>query len=423
MASNAKPEINLFDVETQQCPYDAYKALRDEAPVYKQPGTDIYIVSRYEDVRAILMDPATFRSGAEGTAYRMKTGNIERQKKIAARFAEKGWVPEPTLGNRDDPGHKQMRAMFNEAFRPARIKEMDPFVETLAFELIDDFIADGHCNWVKQFAVPLPLYIIGEQMGAKREDMWKIKGWTDAFFRRISMMLDEETELEMVDREIEGQHYFQPIFEELRQNPNDGLLSALVNTEIEGWGRPLTDNELHAEMMADTFVGGSETTTNALSAGMKLLIENKDVWHQLRSDPDKYMKIFIEEVLRLESPVQSLMRFVAMDTEIQGTKIPAGSLINIRFAAANRDDKQFECPEKLDLDRSKPGSHVAFGSGVHHCLGAPLARRELIWGFTAVVERFEDMWFAEGKNSFAIHPHFLLRSLQELHIEFEPKKR
>ncbi len=422
MATNAEPGINLFDAETQQCPYDAYKVLREEAPVYKQPGTDIYVVSRYEDVRAILMDPEAFRSGAAGTAYRMKTGNIERQKKIAARFAEKGWVPEPTLGNRDDPGHKQMRAMFNEAFRPARIKEMDPFVETLAFELIDDFIADGHCNWVKQFSVPLPLYIIGEQMGAKREDMWKIKGWTDAFFRRISMMLDEETELQMVDREIEGQHYFQPIFEELRKNPNDGLLSALVNTEIEGWGRPLTDNELHAEMMADTFVGGSETTTNALSAGMKLFIENKDVWHQLKSDPDKYMKTFIEEVLRLESPVQSLMRFVATDTEIQGTKIPAGSLINIRFASANRDDGQFECPEKLDLNRSKPGSHVAFGSGVHHCLGAPLARRELFWGFTAVVERFEDMWFAEGKNDFAVHPHFLLRSLKQLNIEFEPKK-
>ena len=418
MATNADLEINLFDVETQQCPYDAYKMLREDSPVYKQPGTDIYVVSRYEDVRAILMDPETFRSGAAGTAYRMKTGNIERQKKIAARFAENGWVPEPTLGNRDDPGHKQMRAMFNEAFRPARIKEMDPFVETLAFELIDDFIEDGHCNWVKQFSVPLPLYIIGEQMGAKREDMWKIKGWTDAFFRRISMMLDEETELEMVDREIEGQHYFQPIFEELRKNPNDGLLSALVNTEIEGWGRPLTDNELHAEMMADTFVGGSETTTNALSAGMRLLIENKDVWHQLKSDPGKYMKVFIEEVLRLESPVQSLMRFVATDTEIQGTKIPAGSLINVRFASANRDNGQFECPEKLDLDRSKPGSHVAFGSGVHHCLGAPLARRELIWGFTAVVERFEDMWFAEGKNDFAIHPHFLLRSLAELNIEF-----
>ncbi len=423
MATKSSPQINLFDVDTQQCPYEAYKTLREEAPVYKQPGTDVYVVSRYEDVRAILMDPQTFRSGAEGTAYRMKTGNIERQKKIAARFADKGWVPGPTLGNRDDPGHKQMRAMFNEAFRPARIKEMDPLVETLAFDLIDDFLEDRHCNWVKQFAVPLPLYIIGEQMGAKRDDMWKIKGWTDAFFRRISMMLDEQTEMEMVDREIEGQHYFQPIFEELRNNPNDSLLSALVNTVIEDWGRPLTDNELHAEMMADTFVGGSETTTNALSAGMKLLIENKDVWHQLKNDPDKYMKIFIEEILRLESPVQSLMRFVATDTEIRGVSIPAGSLINIRFASANRDDGQFECPETLDLNRSKPGSHVAFGSGVHHCLGAPLARRELIWGFTAVVERFEDMWFAEEKNDFAVHPHFLLRSLKELHIEFEPKKR
>lgn len=422
MAGEADAEVNLFYPETQQCPYQAYERLRKESPIYQQPGTDIYVVTRYKDVRAVLMDPETFRSGAAGTPYRMKTDNIERQKKIAARFAEKGWVPEPTLGNRDDPGHRQMRAMFNEAFRPARIKEMDPFVENLAYELIDDFVDDGHCDWVKQFAVPLPLYIIGEQMGAKREDMWKIKNWTDAFFHRISMMLDEETELEMVDREIEGQHYFQPIFEELRQNPNDSLLSVLVNTVIEEWGRPLTDNELHAEMMADTFVGGSETTTNALSAGMQLLIENKDVWHQLKSDPDSYVKVFVEEVLRLESPVQSLMRFTAKDVELHGVHMPAGSLVNVRFASANRDDRHFECPEKLDLNRQKPGAHVAFGSGVHHCLGAPLARRELIWGFTAVVDRFEDMWFAEGKNDFAVHPHFLLRSLKELHIEFEPKK-
>lgn len=422
MAGEADAEVNLFYPETQQCPYQAYERLRKESPIYQQPGTDIYVVTRYKDVRAVLMDPETFRSGAAGTPYRMKTDNIERQKKIAARFAEKGWVPEPTLGNRDDPGHRQMRAMFNGAFRPARIKEMDPFVENLAYELIDDFVDDGHCDWVKQFAVPLPLYIIGEQMGAKREDMWKIKNWTDAFFHRISMMLDEETELEMVDREIEGQHYFQPIFEELRQNPNDSLLSVLVNTVIEEWGRPLTDNELHAEMMADTFVGGSETTTNALSAGMQLLIENKDVWHQLKSDPDSYVKVFVEEVLRLESPVQSLMRFTAKDVELHGVHMPAGSLVNVRFASANRDDRHFECPEKLDLNRQKPGAHVAFGSGVHHCLGAPLARRELIWGFTAVVDRFEDMWFAEGKNDFAVHPHFLLRSLKELHIEFEPKK-
>jgi len=236
-------------------------------------------------------------------------------------------------------------------------------------------------------------------------------------------MLPEEDEIEMVDREIEAQHYFQPIFERLRANPDDSLISVLVNTVIEGWGRPLNDNELHAEMMADTFVGGSETTTNALAAGMKLLIENKDVWHRLKSDPERYMKTFVEEVVRLESPVQSLMRFCAKDTEIDGTVIPKGALVNVRFAAANRDERVFECPEKLDLDRPKAGSHMGFGSGTHHCLGAPLARRELTWGFQAVVDRFEDMDFAPGVNDFSVHPHFLLRSLKALHIEFEPKKR
>ncbi|GAA4042667.1 cytochrome P450 [Parerythrobacter jejuensis] len=418
-----QPDINLFDPQVQQCPYDAYKTLRDEAPVFRIEGTDMFVVSRYDDVRRILMDPVTFPSSSADTPFRASAGNIERGQMVAERFAEKGWVPAPTLNGRDDPEHKQMRAMFNQAFKPSKIKEIDPKVETLAYELIDSFLDDGHCNWVQQFCIPLPLFIIGEQMGAKREDMWQIKRWTDAFFHRISLMLPEDQHMEMVDREIEAQQYFQPIFERLRKEPDDSLISVLVNTVIEEWGRPLTDNELHAEMMADTFVGGSETTTNALAAGMKLLIENKDVWHQLRNDPDTYMKTFVEEVVRLESPVQSLMRFVASDIEIDGVAIPAGSMINVRFAAANRDERQFECPEKLDLDRPKAGSHMGFGSGVHHCLGAPLARRELAWGFTAVIDRFEDMWFAEGKNDFTYHPHFLLRSLKELHIEFEPKKR
>ena len=418
-----QPDVDLFDPQVQQCPWDAYATLRDEAPAYRIEGTDMYVVTRYKDVRRVLMDPAAFPSSSADTPFRASAGNVERGQKVAERFAEKGWVPAPTLNGRDDPEHKQMRAMFNEAFKPSRIKQIDHQVEALAYELIDGFLEDGRCEWVSAFCVPLPLYIIGEQMGARQEDIWRIKGWTEAFFHRISLMLPEDRHMEMVDREIEAQHYFQPIFDRLRANPDDSLISVLVNTVIEDWGRTLTDNELHAEMMADTFVGGSETTTNALAAGMKLLIENKDVWHRLKGDPDRYMKTFVEEVVRLESPVQSLMRFVAEDVELGGVTIPAGAMLNIRFAAANRDERQFECPAKLDLERPKPGSHMGFGSGVHHCLGAPLARRELVWGFTAVVERFEDMRFAEGKNDFAYHPHFLLRSLKELHIEFEPKKR
>ncbi|MEE4338189.1 cytochrome P450 [Erythrobacter sp.] len=422
-AEGSGPQVNLFDPEVQQCPLDAYRTLREEAPVYRIPGTDIFVVSRYEHVREVLMDPQRFPSSAKNELMRASPTDVERGRKVAERFKAKGWLPAPTLAGRDDPNHKQMRAMFNEAFKPSRIKEIDPRVENLAYELIDGFLDEGECDWVSRFCIPLPLFIIGEQMGAKREDMWRIKGWTDAFFHRISMMLPEDRHLEMVDREIEAQHYFQPIFEKLREQPDESLISVLVNTVIEGWGRPLNDNELHAEMMADTFVGGSETTTNALAAGMKLLIENKDVWAKLKSDPDRYMRTFVEEVLRLESPVQSLMRFAHEDVELAGVTIPAGSIINVRYGAANRDESAFECPEKLDLDRPRAGAHMAFGSGTHHCLGAPLARRELTWGFTAVVDRFEDMDFAEGKNDFTYHPHFLLRSLKQLHITFEPKKR
>ena len=399
-------EVDLTDVEIQQCPYDAYKKLRDNAPVYQDPKTGFFIVTRYEDVRNVLKDTENFKS-SYGAAGQKAEGNIntEHVNKGTQLFKEKGWVPAPTLAGRDDPNHKEMRSIFDQAFRPGKIKEL-------------------YCDWVEQFSIPLPLKIIGIQMGIENEDdLWKIKKSTDAFFHRIGMMLSQEEELETIEREIEGQHYFQPIFEKLRECPNDTLLSELVNTEIEEWGRTLNDNELHAEMMADTFVGGSETTTNALSAGIKLLIEKKDIWGMLKENSDKYLKVFVEEVLRLESPVQSLMRNTHKDVELNGVKIPAGSIINVRYAAANRDENYFEKPEEINLERKKAGSHMAFGSGIHHCLGAPLARRELYWGFKAALDSFEDMWFAEGKNNFKYHPHYLLRSLKELHIEFTPNPK
>ena len=418
MTDSSQPKVNLFDVETQQCPYEAYKALRDEAPAYRCPHSGMYVISRYDDVRRVLTDHENFTNRT--TLYGEEAKPNERQQAVIDLFEQEGWLPAPTLASRDDPDHKAMRAVFNEAFRPGKIKELDSEVEALSYRLIDDFIDDGHCEWVRQFTIPLPLFIIGRQMGADPNDIWRIKGWTEAFFERISMMQSPDEELDTVRREIQAQHYFQPIFEQLRRKPEDSLLSVLVNTVIEEWGRPMNDMELHAEMMADTFVGGSETTTTALSAGVKLLIENRKIWDQLKSDPDRYLKNFIEEVLRLESPVQSLMRATAKDVDIGGTMIPAGSLINIRYAAANRDERRFDNATEIDLERKNPGGHMAFGSGKHHCLGAPLARRELFWSFTALLDRVDDMWFAEGKNEFRYHPHYLLRSLQELHIEFSP---
>ena len=138
-------------------------------------------------------------------------------------------------------------------------------------------------------------------------------------------------------------------------------MSDLVNTEIPEWGRTLTDEELHAEMMADTFVGGSETSTNAISAGVMLLIQQPDQWDMLKSNPDKYLPVLVEEILRLEGPVQGLFRETAKDIELHGVAIPKGSVINVRYAAANLDDTMFETPEKLNLERENSRQHLAFG--------------------------------------------------------------
>ncbi len=417
-------DINLLDADLQNCPYHAYDLLRDEAPVWKDPVTGFYVISRFEDVRTVLLDTERFSNamhgGQGGGRDRL---DAERAQRMMQLYKDEGWLPAPTLAGRDDPNHKQMRAMFNEAFRPKRIDAMDPFVESTAYKLIDEFAQRGSCDWMKEMAVPLPLIVIGAQVGVPEEDIWQIKAWTDAWVQRLGMMQTEDEERWSVEMEIEAQHYFQPIFERLRKEPNDTLLSDLVNRVIPEWGRPLNDNELHAEMMADTFVGGSETTTNAIAYGVKLLIENPQVWAQLKADPDTHLRTLVEEVLRLEGPVQGLFRYAACDIEMHGVTIPKGAMVNVRYAAANRDAEEFECPEQLDLSRNKPGRHLAFGSGVHHCLGAPLARRELYWAFRALVDRVDEMWFAEGKNDFTQAPSFSLRALKELHIEFTPAQR
>jgi cytochrome P450 len=415
-------EINLLDVKLQNCPYHAYEMLRDEAPVWIDPTTGFYVITRFEDIRKLLLDTKNFsndmRGGQGGSREQLDSARAVRMNTL---YEEKGWVPGATLAGRDDPNHKQMRTMFNEAFKPKKSEGMDSFVRDTAYKLIDAFVDDGQCDWIKQYAVPLPLIVIGQQMGVPEADIWKIKAWTDAWVQRLGMMQTEEEEQWSVEMEIEAQHYFQPIFERLRKEPDETLLSEMVNRVIPEWERPLTDNELHAEMMADTFVGGSETTTNAIGYGLKLLIENPDVWQKLRSNPDKYLRTFCEEVVRLEGPVQGLFRMAANDVEMHGVLIPKGAMINVRYAAANRDEREFECPADLNLEREKPGRHIGFGSGIHHCLGAPLARRELFWAFQALIDRVDGMRFTLGANSFEVAPNFSLRAMQELRIEFDAK--
>ena len=408
-------EVDFFDPEISECPYSAYKVLRDQAPVWHDNVSGMFVITRYEDIKEILIDTERFRNARNRTKLNPQAETIKEL------YKSKGWVPAPTLAGRDDPEHKEMKGLFTHAFRPQKIKKLDPFVEKLAVRLVNNFIERGECDWVKEFAIPLPLIVIGHQVGVPEEDIWQIKAWTDAWVQRLGMMQTQEEAIWSTEMEIEAQHYFQPIFEGLRENPDDSLLSDLVNTEIPEWGRKLTDEELHAEMMADTFVGGSETSTNAIAAGVMLLIEQPDQWLLLKSDPDKYLPVLVEEILRLEGPVQGLFRETSTDLTLHGVDIPKGSILNIRYASANLDEEIFDRPRSLDLDRSNARQHLAFGFGTHYCMGAPLARREIFFSFKVLIERFEDMWFIEGKNDFRHHPNFCLRALRELHIGFSPR--
>ncbi len=413
MKSKAKPSFT--DPDVIACPYQAYQQLQQDSPVYLDPGTGTWVITRYEDVRRILLDPVRFSS--EGNLNQVTDKILaERAERLRDLYRTQGWLPDPALGFMDDPRHAEVRTIFERAFRGSRIRELDPQIRQAAYDLVDAVADRGACDYIDAIAVPLPLKVTGFITRVPDEDLPKIRSWTVAFIRRFGLMLSEEEERDCVLLEIEGQHYLKKLMDRLRANPDDSLLSDIVNTPMSD-GRTLSDAALFAHLMADTFVGGSETTTSALASGVLMLCENPALYAAVRVNPDGTLRTFIEEVLRLESPVQGLFRTTTEAVEIQGVTIPARAVVNIRYAAANRDAEHFDRPDCPNLERRNAGSHLAFGSGIHACVGATLARRELYWGLRATIERLSDLRLAPG-NSFKLAPSLMLRRLAHLNIEY-----
>ncbi len=410
-------KLTFLDPEVQDCPFPIYERLHKEAPVFFDQKGGFYVITQYDDIRQILMDPARFSSGATIDLMR-DTVDPVRARMAREIYEAEGWVPTPTLSLVDDPRHKEVRTIFQNALRAGKIKSLDPLIQQTARDLVDAFIDDGACDIVEKLCVPLPLIAICSQVGVPIDDIWQIKRWTDAWTKRFSMMQSPEEEADSIRQEIEFQHYFKDIIDGLRRSPNDSILSELVNARFSDGGA-LSYADIVSHLLSDIFVGGSETSTNAMSEGILLLCQNPEQYALLMSDLDAHLPGFIEEALRLQSPVQGLYRVTTCDVELHGVTIPARSLLNLRFAAANRDASHFGCPSKLDINRDNAGSHLAFGSGIHHCIGAPLARRELFWGFDTLLRRTRNIRLAPGKNDFAHVPGLMLRALKQLHIEFD----
>jgi cytochrome P450 len=409
-------DLSFLNAVTNKDPFPAYAQLLREQPIHYDPAVGFYVVSRYEDIRRILMDPKTYSSAAWQETSRSRVES-EHSKRMTDRFAANGWVPLPNVGNLDDPRHREIRSIFEKAFRPARVKDMEDEIRLTAASLVDAFAADGHCELVNAFSIPFPLLVICRQVGARQEDMWRIKHWMDALIDRVSFLQSVEEQVNSVDQVIEAQHYFKTVIDDLRGDGNGTVLSDLVNTPLSD-GQLMSDEEVLSNIMDSIFLAGTETTTNSISAGVRILCEQPELFDRLKSDPANYLRIFIEEVLRLESPAQGLYRVVTDEVEMHGVKLPAGSVLHLRIGAANRDERKFACPARVELERKNAGAHLAFGSGLHHCVGAPLARRELYWAFATLVDRFKGVRFGAEQGPIEYLPNYMFRSICKLHVEF-----
>jgi cytochrome P450 len=410
---------SLTDAETLRCPYEAYKYFLAEKPVYHDEKSGLRIVSRYQDARDILRNPL-MSSGHVSEKLRAAI-SPERAARIDRLFEEKGWPRERNIGSYDGEEHKEIRGAFEKYLRAGKIKEADDWIRDWCYAVIDKFIADGKCEVLSQFSEMISTGALCYLVDADLDKIPLIRDSMHAIEAGLSFTQDEEEEVANAEKEIAAQHYFMELINHKRANPDDGLLSGIVNAEFPS-GRKLSDPQLLAQIQFDLFMAGADTTNKALTSGVAMLIQNPDVYAKLQADPDKHLRTFVEEVLRLEPPASGVFRTSSEDVTIHGTTIPAGAVVTPRVAAANLDERQFPCPAKLDLDRSNAATHMSFGAGVHACLGAPLARREMYWGFKALLDRVTDIRLAPGEE-IEYAPSLVFRGIPHLNITFKARAR
>ena len=399
-------DIDLYDPATQRDWYPTYRRLRDEAPVYRMPGTNTYVVSRYEDVLHVLRHQSVFPTGA--TTYRTE----------AARnvYETTGWAKQTPLSV-NPPNHREYRGIVDGFFDPAGSLRWKDFIETTIGELLDAVAADGNAEVVQAFALPLPVRVITRILGFPERDIPRLKDWSAAWVLPFAGGLSEDQEVWVAEQVVEFQHYIADHIAEKRRNPGDDVLTALTQASLAG-ERPLTDHEIIT--MADhLFIGGNETTTFAITSALWIMLREPGLYELLRGQRS-LVPVFIEEAMRLESPTQGLFRLVTSDTEIAGVPVPAGATVHIRYAAANRDERVFPNPDAVDLERPNGRRHMAFSLGEHHCPGHGLSRLEQNLALNAILDRLADLRLAD-ENDYDHQPGLVLRALERLHLRWTPR--
>ena len=290
-------------------------------------------------------------------------------------------------------------------------------------DLIDGFIEDGGCEFKSAFANHLPMTVIADALGAPRADMDRFHRWSDAFVVQLGGVSDRDTRLEAARRIVEFQRYFIERIEEKRARPTEDVISDLVHATLaeEGDPRAMDYPEL-LSIIQQLLVAGNETTAHTLTAGMYYLARDPELRARLLTEPEA-IPAFVEETLRLLTPTNSMWRVTMKDAEIGGVALRAGEVLLLRYGSANRDDAEFEDPERLDLDRADPRRHLAFGAGIHTCIGAQLARKEMVTAFEILLRRLRNPRPAPGGEELRYSPNILLRGVLELPLLFDKAAR
>lgn len=394
---------SLKDPEVQQCPYPFYAKLRAEEPVKFMPELGVYYIASYDLGRTVLIDSKRFgkaTQGGDGRRY------IEPHPKAMELLREKDFgLPMSMMSNRDGAEHKKGRAILDGYFRASTVQKMADYVSETATDLLDRLKGRSEVEVVADFAIPLPVYVIADVMGIPRSEYKTFKRWSDGVVTYLAMQVPEKESIEGAEAMLEMHKYMVAEVHKRRVEPRDDLLTTLAQGLYDG--RPLTDHEI-CGFTDEVLVAGNETTTSTITAGLLELARNQELQAKLRAQPELIPK-FAEETLRVSSPLQVTLRRALVDVIIGGVEIPAGSKIFIGLGSANRDDCAFAQADKLDPERTSDKTHVTFGAGVHHCLGAELARLELRTAFDLWLKRYSKIELAQPADSIEYPASYAIR--------------
>jgi cytochrome P450 len=399
-------QVDLFSPEFKANPYPHYARLRSEAPIYRvalPDGRGMWLVTRYADVAAVLKDERFVKDW--------------RNALTPEQLAQVPPVPEvmkPLARNMldiDPPDHERLRALVSKAFTPRLIEGMRPRVQAIADALLDVVEDGGEMDLIDDYAFPLPITVIAELLGVPAEDRDRFRRWSDAAVSGNATQEYVESILPEMQAFVD---YLREMFEEKRKEPGEDLVSRLI--EAEEAGDKLSEDELLA-MVFLLLIAGHETTVNLIGNGTLALLQHPDQLEKLKSD-SSLIKPAIEELLRYDGPVEtSTERFAREDVEVNGQVIPKGEMVLVVIAAADHDPARFTDPDQLDITR-KDNKHLAFGKGIHYCLGAPLARMEGQIAISTLVRRMPDLRLKVPPEELSWRPGLILRGLQGLPVEF-----